>query len=148
RFDYFTDYSHLQTDNRVPNNAYRNDTFATRVGVLLGSNTDVSGTVRWMDTRYENPNAFDFYGIADDSFQTRRTAYSSIAARSQINSRWQSNVRFGVADQKYHFENPTPTGVRAAFDNFLGNVVTITGANGYSVTGRAILDFGGAYPSR
>jgi iron complex outermembrane receptor protein/vitamin B12 transporter len=47
--------------------------------------------------------------------------------------------------------NPTPTG--DAFDpfgfgaNFLGKEVTITGANGYSATGRAILDFGGIYPS-
>jgi iron complex outermembrane receptor protein/vitamin B12 transporter len=151
RFDYFADYSHLQTDNSVPNNAYRNNTFASRFGVMLGSNTDLSGTVRWIDTRYESPNAIDFYGIADDSFQTRRTTYASIAARSQINSRWQSNVRFGVADQTYHFANPTPTGVRSdpsPFANFLGNLVTITGANGYSVTGRAILDFGGGtYPS-
>jgi len=150
RFDYFADYSHLQTDNSVPNNAYRNNTFATRVGVMLGSNTDLSGTVRFIDSRYESPNAIEFYGIPDDSFQTRRTTYASIAARSQITSRWQSNVRFGVADQTYHFANPTPTGTRSdpsPFANFLGNVVTITGANGYSVTGRSILDFGGDYPS-
>ena len=150
RFDYFADYSHLQTDNSVPNNAYRNNTFASRFGVMLGANTDLSGTVRWIDTRYGNPNAINYYGIADDSFQTRRSTYASVAAQSQITSRWQSTVRFGVADQVYHNENPTPTGTRSdpsAFANFLGNVVTITGANGYSVTGRAILDFGGAYPS-
>jgi iron complex outermembrane receptor protein/vitamin B12 transporter len=47
--------------------------------------------------------------------------------------------------------NPTPTGT--AFDpfgfgaNYLGNRVTLTGANGATVTGRAILDFGGGYPS-
>jgi iron complex outermembrane receptor protein/vitamin B12 transporter len=47
--------------------------------------------------------------------------------------------------------NPAPTG--EPFDpfgfgaNYLGNSVTIRGANGYSVTGRAILDFGGIYPS-
>ena len=31
--------------------------------------------------------------------------------------------------------------------NYLGRSVTLTGANGYSVTGRAILDYGGTYPS-
>jgi iron complex outermembrane receptor protein/vitamin B12 transporter len=150
RVDYFADFSHLQTDNSLPNNAYRNSTFASRLGVMLGTNTDLSGTVRWIDSNHESPNAIDFYGIADDSFQTRRTTYASVAAQSQLTDRWQSTVRFGVADQAYHNENPTPTGTRSdpsEFANFLGNVVTIAGANGYSVTGRAILDFGGTYPS-
>jgi len=150
RFDYFAGVSHLQTDNRVPNNAYRNNTAASRFGVMLGTNTDLSGTVRWIDTNYGSPNAFDFFGVADDSFQTRRSTYASVAAQSQITNRWQSTVRFGVADQAYHNENPAPTGTRSdpsAFANFLGNVVTITGANGFAVTGRAILDFGGTYPS-
>jgi vitamin B12 transporter len=151
QFDYFADYSHLQTDNSVPNNAYRNNTFAGRFGVRLGQATDLSGTLRWIDTRYGSPNAIDLYGIADDSFQTRRSAYSSITARSQITDRWQSTISFGVADQSYRFVNPTPTG--QPFDpfgygpNYLGNTVTIHGANGYSVTGRAILDFAGTYPS-
>ena len=150
RFDYFAGVSHLQTDNRVPNNTYRNNTVATRFGVMLGTNTDLSGTVRWIDSKAGSPNAFDFFGIADDSFTTRGSTYASVAAQSQITNRWQSTVRFGVADQDYHNENPSPTGTRSdpsAFANFLGNVVTITGANGYSVTGRAILDFGGAFPS-
>jgi vitamin B12 transporter len=150
RFDYFAGVSHLQTDNSVPNNAYRNNTLASRFGVMLGTNTDLSGTVRWIDTNYASPNAIHFFVVPDDSFQTRRTTYASVAAQSQITNRWQSTVRFGVADQVYHNENPTPTGTRSdpsAFANFLGNVVTINGANGYSVTGRAILDFSGTYPS-
>src|SRR5439155_26459364 len=50
----------------------------------------------------------------------------------------------------FHYVNPSPTGLRSdpsPFANFLGDIVTIHGANGYSVTGRAILDFGGNYPS-
>lgn len=151
RFDYFADFSHLQTDNEVANNAYRNNTFAGRFGVMLGTTTNLSGTVRWIDTTYGTPNAINFYGIADDSSQTRRTNYASIEARSQMTPRWQSTIRFGLADQDYHYGNPRPTG--EAFDpfgfgaNYLGKTVTIRGANGYSVTGRAILDFDGPYPS-
>ena len=111
RFDYFAGVSHLQTDNSVPNNAYRNNTVATRFGVMLGTNTDLSGTVRWIDGNYGSPNAFDFFGIADDSFSTRRSTYTSVAAQSQITNRWQSTVRFGVANQDYHNENPAPTGI-------------------------------------
>ena len=150
RFDYFGEYSHFATDNSVPNNAYRNNTFATRLGVMLGTTTNLSGTVRRIDTTYGSPNAFDYYGIADDSSQTRTTTYASIAADSQIASRWRSTIRAGVTTQDYHYVNPTPTGLRSGpspFANFLGNVVTIRGANGESVTGRAVLDFSGTYPS-
>src|SRR5262249_28990098 len=49
------------------------------------------------------------------------------------------------------YNNPTPTG--EAFDpfgfgaNYLGNEITVRGANGYSASGRAILDYDGVYPS-
>lgn len=151
RFDYYGVYSHLRTDNEVPNNAYRNSTFATRLGARLGSNTDLSGTVRWIDGDMGSPNAILFNGIADDSSVKKQIAYTSVTARSQWNSRVQSNIRFGVTDQNYNSTNPSPTGTRSnpsAFANFLGNTVTITNPAGQSVTGRAILDFGGGtFPS-
>jgi vitamin B12 transporter len=151
RFDYFSEYSHFKTDNDLPNNAFRNGTYAGRFGVALGGNTDVSGTIRRADTRYESPNGFNFYQLADDSLQTADFTYAGIAAQSQINDRWQSTIRFASMAQNLRSENPTPTG--QPFDpfgfgtNYLGNTVTIRGANGYSVTGQAILDFDGTYPS-
>jgi vitamin B12 transporter len=150
RFDYFGAFSHLQTRNDVPNNDYRNNTFATRLGVVVGAATSVSGTIRRVGTEFGSPNAFDYYGIADDSSQDRTTTYASIAAQSLWSPRWTSTARFSVVEQDYHFVNPSPTGVRSdpsAFANYLGNRVTITGADGRTVSGRAILDFGGTYPS-
>jgi len=150
RFDYFTGVSHLQTDNSVPNNAYRNTSSASRFGALLGTTTNLSGTVRYVDTTYGSPNQFDYFGVADDSTQARTATYASVAAQSQLSSRLTSTVRFSIADQAYHSTNPSPTGQRSdpsSFANYLGNVTTITGANGYTVTGRAILDYSGTYPS-
>ena len=150
RFDYYATYSQLQTDNDVPNNDYRNRTFATRLGARVAPNTDVSGTVRWIDTEYGSPNAILFFGVPDDSRQTRQTVYASIGLQSQLASRWQSTLRFGVTDQDYNNTNAAPTGTRSdpsAFANYLGDTVTITSATGQSVTGRAILDFSGTYPS-
>jgi hypothetical protein len=72
RFDYFAAFSHLQTDNHVANNAYRNNTFATRAGVILGASTSVSGTVRYVDSSYGSPNATAYFGISDDSSQARK----------------------------------------------------------------------------
>ena len=146
RFDYFSDFSHFDTDNEVPNNQFRNNTYAGRFGVALGRSTDISGTVRLMSTRYGVPNAIESYGIPDDSWQTTDQAFVAVNANSQITDRWSTSVRFGWMDRDYYNVNPTPTG-EPVFGNYLGNQVTITGGNGYSLTGRAILDFGGTYPS-
>src|SRR5262249_52912120 len=68
RFDYFSEFANLQTDNDVPNNKYRTKTYAGRFGVALGHSSDLSGTVRWIDTRFESPNGFSLYGTPDDQF--------------------------------------------------------------------------------
>ncbi len=151
RFDYFSEYSYFNTDNSTPNNGFRNKTYAGRFGVAVGRGTDLSGTVRRIDARFESPNAFNLYGIADDSVAKNTLNVASVTAESQMTDRWQTTVRFGNTDFTSTNTNPTPTG--APFDpfgfgtNYLGKNVTLTGANGYSVTGQAILDFDGTYPS-
>ena len=151
RLDYFSQYSYFTTDNDVPNNRYRNHTYAGRVGLALGGNTDLSATVRQIDGKAGSPNGVNYYGLSDDSSSASQRRYAGISAQSQWTDRWQSTVRFGSTGQTSNFENPTPTG--EAFDpfgfgaNYLGDEVTIAGANGHSTTGRAILDFGGTYPS-
>jgi vitamin B12 transporter len=151
RFDYFSELSHMRTDNAVPHNAYRNTTSASRFGATIGTTTNVSGTIRHIETAFDSPNAFDYFRIADDASQTRTSTYASVAAESQLAPRLTGTVRFSVADQNYHYVNPAPTGEPSdpsPFANYLGNVVTITSATGQSVTGRAILDYGGTYPSK
>jgi iron complex outermembrane receptor protein/vitamin B12 transporter len=152
RFDYFSELSHLGTDNDVPNNKYRNTTYVGRFGAFAGTNTDISGTVRWTDTKYGSPNAFSYYGIADDAVQDNSLWSATIWANSQINNRVRTTVRFGSAGQTLDFVDPAPTGEPSdpfGFGpNYLGNQVTIAGANGYTTSGRAIMTFGGStYPS-
>ena len=78
-------------------------------------------------------------------------AYVSLAADSQISPRWQTTVRFGSTNQESLHTNPTPSGT--PFDpfgfgaNYLGETVTLTDAEGRTVTGQAILDYGGVYPN-
>jgi iron complex outermembrane receptor protein/vitamin B12 transporter len=145
RFDYFSDYSYFDTDNEVPNNAYRNHTYAGRFGVALGRGTDLSGTLRHIDASAGLPNAIELFGIPDDSTQKNRLTFGTVAAASQWTNRVQTSVRFGMSDTDSRSLNPTPTGTYedpSGFGgNYLGNVVTVTGANGYSVTGRGILDY-------
>jgi iron complex outermembrane receptor protein/vitamin B12 transporter len=152
RIDYFVDYSHFDTDNDAPNSAYRNDTVAARFGWAVDSRSNVTVTVRHMDVGAGSPNAVGFYGIADDSTLDTDATYVSAALESHLSPRWQTLVRFASMDQGYHTVNPSPTGepfdpFDSGFPNYLGHVVTLTGANGYSVTGQAILDYGGIYPT-
>jgi len=151
RYDYFSQYSYFTTDNHTPNSGYNRSTYAGRFGVAVGAGTNVSGTMRWLDGEFGSANGFSLYQIADDSTSESDQLYATITADSQHTDRWQSTVRFGSAGQTTHYINPTPTGT--PFDpfgfgaNYLGNTVTLTGADGATVTGRAILDFGGTYPS-
>jgi iron complex outermembrane receptor protein/vitamin B12 transporter len=151
RFDYFSEFAYLTTDNALPNNAFENRTYAGRFGVQAGRRTDISGVVRIVRGETGLPNAFSLYNVADDSSQGSQQAYAGVTANSQWTDRLQTTVRFGSAGQTTNYVNPAPTG--EAFDpfgfgaNYLGRRVTISGANGYSTTGRAILDFGGEFPS-
>jgi vitamin B12 transporter len=147
RLDYFADMSRFKTDNSTPNNAFRNKTFAGRVGIAVGNATNISATLRRIGTEYGVPNAFSLFGVADDSSQTTDLTFASVSADSRLSERWRSTIRVAWMDRAYHNVNPTPTGTLSD-GNYLGQFVTLRGANGYTVAGRAILDFGStAYPS-
>jgi vitamin B12 transporter len=145
RFDYFSEFAHFDTQNDVPNSAYHNSTLAGRFGWAVNSTTAISATVRRTTTGQGVPNAYDYYGVADDSSQTNRNTYLGMVVQSQTADRWRNTFRFASSDLNYHFVNPSPTG-QPLGGNYVGNPVTIVGANGTSATGRAILDFGGTYP--
>jgi iron complex outermembrane receptor protein/vitamin B12 transporter len=141
RLDYFSEFSHFGTDNDLANNRYRNKTYAGRFGAAIGHNTDVSGTVRWIDKFYESPNGQSLYGVPDDYLQSTQALFVGIASQTQITERWQASARLGISDQKLEYENPTLSG-EDIFGVGFGSTVTIRGANGTSATGRGVLDYG------
>jgi vitamin B12 transporter len=146
RFDYFSQYAYFTTDNHTPNSGYHRGTFAGRFGLAVGAGTNISGTLRSVDGEFGNANGFTLFGIADDSTQKTDLTYVSLSADSQHSNRWQTSIRFGSIEQRSRYVNPTPSGTPDdpfGFGvNYLGDTVTLSGANGESVTGRAILDFG------
>lgn len=150
RVDYFSEFSRFNTDNNVPNDAYHNGSYAGTFGWTINPSTRLAVTGRRTVADQGVPNAVDFYGIADDSSQTNRNTYVGAVLQTQMTSRWAQTVRFTSTDLQYHFVNPTPTG--DPFDpfgfgpNYLGQTITIHGANGTSATGRATLDLAGQYP--
>jgi iron complex outermembrane receptor protein/vitamin B12 transporter len=151
RVDYFLDVSQFRTDNALANNAFDNKTLASRFGVQLGNRSDLTLTIRHANSEAGAPNAFNLFGVADDAVSKADATYVGASFESQISTRWRVRAQFASMDQSSHYNNPTPTG--EAFDpfgfgaNYLGKNVTIRGANGYSVTGQGILDFGGVFPA-
>jgi vitamin B12 transporter len=151
RFDYFVDVSRFDTDNNVPNNTYHNASLAGRLGVALGSTTDLSLTVRRVGTGLGLPNAFNYYGIADDSNQRNTLNFGGVTANSRWTDKLQTIARVAFTERHYRFNDPAPTG--EPYDpfgfgaNYIGNEVTIRGANGTTASGRAVLNFSGTFPS-
>jgi len=147
QFDYFSEFSRFDTQNGLPNNTFHNGTYAGNFGWAVNGSTEVRFTLRHTAVDLGDPNALDFYGVPDSSSQKEQNTYWGVTLQNQTAERWRSLVRFASTQLNFQFVTPSPSGT--AFDgNFLGDTVTIRGANGYTVTGQAILDFGGAYPQR
>jgi iron complex outermembrane receptor protein/vitamin B12 transporter len=150
RLDYFGAYSHFATDNDVPNNAWTNDSFVGRLGLAVGGAGDLSLSVRHARSDYGMPNSIRLFGLPDDSRQENDATYVSLVAQAQLAPSWHGVLRATSFQSDYDVVNPTPTG--EAFDpfgfgaNYLGDTVTVEGANGTRTTGRAIPDFAGTYP--
>ena len=150
RFDYFVDGSIYDTDNDLPNNEYRNDAFVSRVGFLLGTRTDVTATLRRTETDFGFPDGVLYYGVPDDERSKTRLTFATVRSVSTAEP-ITVTLQYAFSKLGRVDTDPEPTG--EAYDpfglgpNYLGDVITVSGENGSSTTGRAILDFGGAYPS-
>jgi iron complex outermembrane receptor protein/vitamin B12 transporter len=146
RVDYFVAVSNFDTDNATPNSDYRNRKLVSRLG-WSARNTDMSVVYRAGNGKVGLPGTAAYYGMADDSRKTATDRLFSLSAESRISPRLKTTVRFAALHSTYDTVNPSATGEASdpfGFGaNYLGNAVTIAGANGYSTTGRAILDFGG-----
>lgn len=145
QFDYFSEFSRFDTQNGLPNNAFHNGTYAGNFGWAVNGSTQVRFTLRHTTVDLGDPNALDFYGIPDSSSQKQQDTYLGVTLQNQTAEHWHNLVRLASTQLNFQFATPSPSGI--PFEgNFLGNPVVIRGANGYSVTGQAILDFGGTFP--
>ena len=160
RFDFYNAFARLDTRNNEPNDQFHNVTFAGNYGFAPDAATDLRFTFRQLTTNSGSPNALALFGIPDfaNSFE-HDTIYSGTAQR-QTTARWHNLIRYGHEALSSNFTQYTPDGTLYTPPadpgqppnfptGYLGNLVTISGANGYSVTGQAILDYyGGDYPNQ
>jgi vitamin B12 transporter len=147
RFDYATGFDAFQTANNTPNAEFHNSTVFANLGFAPDSRTDLRTHIRHIATNAGNPNAFLFYGVPDLTNQTYSETFLDGTAQQQTTPRLHSLVRFGFQSLDYFRIQYAPNGTpNATLGETLGNTVTISGANGYSVTGQAQLDYIGSAP--
>jgi iron complex outermembrane receptor protein/vitamin B12 transporter len=163
KLDYLGAFSWLQTANDLPNDEYHTATTAANLGYSLNSTTQVRGTLHYGVVSVGDPNAWDFYQVADDATQKNQNLFISASIDNQTTTALHNMLRYGATRKREQFNQWAPEGICIPADscvnpppnvppgNYYGLPVTIQGANGYSVTGQTLLDYSTAnfavYPS-
>ena len=147
RLDYFGAISRLDTSNALPLDRYHSTTSAINLGYDINGNTQVRFTIRNADTVQGLPGPFDFDGVSESGRQADQDLYSGITLENRYKGNWHNLLRYGIArkrEQADEFGNvgnlvTFNAGTPNAYTGYVGNVVTIRGANGYSATGQVLL---------
>jgi iron complex outermembrane receptor protein/vitamin B12 transporter len=154
KLDYLGAFSWLQTANDLPNDKYHVATTAANLGWQPSGSTQIRGTLHYGVDATGVPNAWDFYHVADNATQKDQDLFISASIDNQTTAAFHNLFRYGLTRKREQYTMWKPSGTyNSAFSlycyspAYFGNTVTITGANGYSVTGQAALDCAGTYPS-
>jgi iron complex outermembrane receptor protein/vitamin B12 transporter len=147
KLDYLGAFSWLQTANNLPNDEYHVATTAANLGWQPNGSTQIRSTLHYGVDATGLPNAWDFYHVADDATEKDQDLYISASIDNQTTASLHNSLRYGATRKREQHTLWQPSGnYNAAFSEYcyspayFGNPVTITGANGYSVTGEAVLD--------
>jgi iron complex outermembrane receptor protein/vitamin B12 transporter len=143
--DYYGAFSRLNTGNALPMDEYHSATAAANLGYALAANTLARFTIRNADSATGLPGAHDFYGISANGKQSDQDIYSGLTLENRLVSGWHNLVQYGIArkrEQAVQFGNvgtlvTIPNATYGPYPAYVGNVVTIRGANGYTATGQA-----------
>jgi len=151
RFDYYGAFSRFDSSNALPLDRYHSSTSVANLGYSITTNTQARFTLRNGVSATGTPNAHDFFGISSDGKQADQNLYSGITLENRAFGKWHNLVRYGIARKREQLYLYDPVGLPVTafgFTTYYGDVVTIRGANGYSATGRAALNFSSTSPSR
>jgi vitamin B12 transporter len=142
QFDLYSAFARMDTDNSLPNSEFHNATYAGNFGWAPNSKNDLRFTVRHIIVSGGQPNAISLYGIPDTGQQKEQDNYYGAAWNSQTTNKWHNQIRYGGLRLNSEFNEFGATGIfDPALGYWLGAPVTISGANGYSVTGQAIFQY-------
>jgi vitamin B12 transporter len=163
--DYYGGYSWLQSENDLPMDRYHLGMAAGNFGWTPTSNLQLRGSAHYGVGATGVPNAWNFYGIADDRKQSDQNLYISGSVDYQFSPDFHNRGSYGGVRKREQSVQWEPEGFclpAGSCDeapgteefpgNWYGRDVTIRGANGAQVAGQALLDYSVAdysiYPNR
>ncbi len=148
KLDYLGEFNWLQTANDLPNDQFHVATTAANLGYQLSAKTQLRGTLHYGVSATGVPGAWEFYHLTNVATQKDQDIFLSAAIDNQTAASFHNMVRYGLTRKReqYHLWTQSGSGTFDQFGDSFGNLVTIAGANGYSVTGQALMNFAGTYP--
>jgi len=148
KLDYLGAFSWLQTVNDLPNDEFHVATAAANIGWQPSGSTQIRGTIHYGVDATGVPNAWDYYHVADQATEKDQNVFASASIDNQTTPSLHQSVRYGATRKReqYHLWSQSGSGTYDAYGDSFGEPVTITGANGYSASGQALLDYAGVYP--
>ena len=143
KLDYLGAYSWLQTSNALPRDKFHAASSAANIGWALSGSTQLRAIAHYNVSASSVPNAWDFYHVADDATQKDQDIYLSAALDNQTTPGFHNSFRYGLTRKReqYNRWSQQGSGTFDAYGDSYGYPVNITGANGDSATGQALLDY-------
>ena len=143
KFDYLGAFSWLQTSNDLPNDEYHVATTAANLGWQPNGTTQLRATLHYGVDATGVPNAWDFYHVADQATEKDQDLFLSGSLDNQTTAKFHQSARYGATRKReqYYLWSQSGSGTLDGYGDSFGDVVNITGANGYTVTGQALLDY-------
>lgn len=150
--DYLGAFSWLQTSNSLPRDQHHSSTATANLGWQPSASTQIRGTLHYGVAASGVPNAWDFYHVADNATEKDQDLFVSGSADNQTTSSIHNSLHYGLVRKREQYKQWSPEGtcipagtctgpVTYMGGNYFGNPLTIKGANGYSASGRALLDY-------
>jgi vitamin B12 transporter len=148
RLDYYGGFEAFQSDNSLKMDEFHDDTGSANLGYAFTSATQIRVTASNSDAATGTPGPFNFYGIANAGKRSNQDTYLGASIENRTYGNWHNLVRYGMTRKRQEDINFYPAGIQlTTSNNYYGYNTVIDGANGYSVTGQAILNFPGTYPN-
>jgi iron complex outermembrane receptor protein/vitamin B12 transporter len=146
KLDYYGGFSDLQTQNSVAADEAHNIATAVNLGYAVSSRTGLRVIFHNNDNATDLPGTYAFWGMPNDGKESDQNIYLAASIDHNFSDNWHGLLRYGLARKREESEQWYPAG-NLVEGNYYGNYTTITGANGYSASGQAIMNYAGIYPS-
>lgn len=137
RLDYFSDYARFDTSNSIPDNTFHNGTFVGNYGWKLSPSSSLRATVHHDQVASGQPGAIQLYGVPTEAKQANEDAYFGVTWDESATAKWHNLLRYGGIRLRSQYTEFAPAGTSES-GYTLGAPVTISGANGYTVSGQAL----------